>query len=202
MSNSTVPPLMSGALSTPATSTLAIWSLVLGALSSCAACITGVPAVILGILALVKINESPTALKGQGLAIAGLVTGAIGTLLTFVTLAMALPAFHAVRTKAYEVACINNVRQIVLASHQFAAANNDTLPQSLDQLRAHLAKPLACHAAESHAGPSYEIVAPGRKLSGVADPAKAVFVRETQARHRGRRAVGYMDGHVEMVRDP
>ena len=200
MSNATVPPSMSR---TPATSALAIWSLVLGVLSFCGACITGVPAVILGILALVRINKSPAALKGQGLAIAGLVTGAIGTLLTFIILAMALPAFSAARAKAYEAVCLNNVKQIMVASHQYAIANNDTMPQSLDQLKPYLGdKELMCATAAGQAKPCYEIVAPGRKLADVADPARTIFVRETQARHGGRRAVGYLDGHVEMVREP
>lgn len=200
MTDQAVPPSMSP---TPATSKLAIWSLVLGVLSFCAVCVTGVPAVVLGIIALVKISKSPTALKGQGLAIAGLVTGAIGTLMTFITVALLLPAVAQVRFKAQEVPCMTAVKQITMAAHAYAAENNDTLPQSLDQLKSHLgSKELVCQAAQGQTGPCYEIVASGRKLSEITVPAKTVIVRETQARHRGQRAVGYADGHVEMVRDP
>jgi len=183
---------------------LAIWSLVLGILSFCGGCITGVPAIILGILALTKINKPPAALKGQGLAIAGLVTGVVGAFFgTAILAALLLPAVVGARAAAHEAACVNNVRQIMLASHQYAADNNDTLPQSLDQLKSYLGdKMLICRAAEGQAGTCYEIVTPGRKLAEVAEPGKTVFVRETQARHRGRRAVGYVDGHVEMKRDP
>jgi prepilin-type processing-associated H-X9-DG protein len=195
---------MSGAPATPATSLLAIWSLVLGILSFCGGCITGVPAIILGILALARINKPPAALKGQGLAIAGLVTGVIGALFgTAILAALLLPAVAQARAKAHEAVCLNNIKQITLASHRYAAENNDTLPQSLDQLKSYLGnKELICHAAEGQTGPCYEIVAPGRKLVEIADPAKTIFVRETQSRHHGRRAVGYADGHVEMVRDP
>lgn len=211
MSNPTVPPPISGASAAPATSTLAVWSLVLGVLSFCGACITGVPAIILGILALAKMNKPPAALKGQGLAIAGLVTGAVGTLFgTAILAGLLLPAIAQTRAKAREVVCLNNVKQIMLASHQYADANNGTLPQSFDQLKLYLGsgasqtlpKALICRAAEGQTGPCYEIVAPGRKLAEVAEPGKTVFVRETRARHRGRRAVGYMDGHVEMKQDP
>lgn len=204
MSNPTVPPALFGASAAPATSSLAIWSLVLGILSFCGGCITGVPAIILGILALARINKPPAALKGQGLAIAGLVTGAVGTLFgTAILAALLLPAVAQARAKAHEAVCLNNVKQIMVASHQYAAENSDTLPQSLDQLKRYLGdKALICRTAEGQAGTCYEIVTPGQKLAGVAEPAKTVFIRETQARHRGRRAVGYMDGRVEMVRDP
>ncbi|MCX6898044.1 MAG: DUF4190 domain-containing protein [Verrucomicrobia bacterium] len=204
MSNPTIPPLISNTSAAPATSALAIWSLVLGILSFCGGCITGVPAIILGILALTKINKPPAALKGQGLAIAGLVTGAVGALFgTAVLAGLLFPAVAQARVAAHRAACVNNVKQIMLASHQYATDNNDTLPQSLDQLKRYLGdKALICRAAEGQAGTCYEIVAPGRKLAEVAEPAKTVFVRETQARHGGRRAVGYVDGHVEMKQDP
>lgn len=204
MSNPTIPPLFPSTSAAPTTSMLAIWSLVLGILSFCGGCITGVPAIILGILALTKINKPPAALKGQGLAIAGLVTGVVGAVFgTAILAALLLPAVVGARAAAHGAACTNNVRQIVRASHQYAADNNGMLPQSLDQLKSYLDdKVLICRAAEGQTGACYEIVAPGRKLAEVAEPSKTVFVRETQARHRGRRAVGYVDGHAEMKQDP
>ncbi len=212
MTTPIVPPPLPTQPSAAATSALAVWSLVLGILSFCAVCVTGVPAIVLGILALTKINKSPATLKGQGLAIAGLVTGAIGTLLTFVILvvwgAAWTPAMASARTAAYDIVCLSNVKQIMVTSMTYAAAHDNTMPDTLDQLKPYLigAQPdkypaLFCHAAADQSKPSYEIVAPGQKLSAVADPSKTIFVREIQPNHHGRRAVGYMDGHVEMVRD-
>lgn len=207
MTTPSAPPPLPTQPSAPVTSSLAIWSLVLGILSICAVCITGVPAIILGILALVKIGKSPAALKGQGLAIGGLVTGAIGTLWTFIVVAMIVPAVATGRAAAYQAICLNNARQIMVASMQYATAHDNTMPETLDQLKPYLgggksevaSKMLTCPAVADPSRPSYEIVAPGKKLSAVADPAKTVFLRETQPHPNGLRAVGYMDGHVEIV---
>lgn len=58
------------------TSNEAIWSLVLGILSvTCLGLLAGIPAVILGTIGKRKIGESGGALRGQGLATAGLVLG-------------------------------------------------------------------------------------------------------------------------------
>jgi len=56
---------------------------------------------------------------------------------------------------------------------------------------------LDCPADTSGASPDYQVVFHGR-LSDLADPAATVAVRETAARHRGRAATGYADGHCRM----
>ena len=66
------PPL---GINVPRTSRLAIASLVLGVLGFCG--ITGLAGFILGIVALVKIHRSKGALKGTGLAIAGVAFSAV-----------------------------------------------------------------------------------------------------------------------------
>ncbi|MCH7557373.1 MAG: DUF4190 domain-containing protein [Planctomycetes bacterium] len=62
------------------TSGLAIASFVLGMLGFCAFFITAIPAIILGIVALVKIRKSAGQLTGKGLAIAGIVVPAVSLL--------------------------------------------------------------------------------------------------------------------------
>ena len=210
MTTPSTPPPLSVSPSAQATSSLAIWRLVLGILSFCAVCITGIPAVILGILALVKISKSPATLKGQGLAIGGLVTGVLGTFLTFITAAIMIPAIVQARAAAYQAVCLNNTKQLMVASLQYAAEHDDAMPGTLDQLKPYLGgtqtavapKLLVCPLATDPTQPGYEIVAPGRKLNTVADPAKTVFIREIHPHPNGRRAVGYMDGHVEMLGAP
>jgi len=62
------------------TSKSALWSLICG-IASLLICLATVPAIILGIIGLTKIKKSNGVLKGNGLAIAGLVLG--GVLLSF-----------------------------------------------------------------------------------------------------------------------
>src|SRR5207237_10899998 len=63
------------------TSGKAIASLILGITSLVCSIFTGIPALILGIISLVQIHRSHGRMQGQGLAIGGIVTGAIGSLL-------------------------------------------------------------------------------------------------------------------------
>jgi len=59
------------------TSRLAAYSLVLGIASLVTLYLTAVPGLILGIVALDKIKKNPEALKGRGLAIAGIVVSSV-----------------------------------------------------------------------------------------------------------------------------
>jgi hypothetical protein len=122
--NETVPPI-SGNLSQPKTSGLAIWSLVLGILSlACLSIFSAIPGVICGHKALSKIKHSGGALAGQGLAIAGLVTGYLGILWAVIfipmLLAIAIPNFVKARDEAMKNAGINNLRQIDAAKKEWA----------------------------------------------------------------------------------
>jgi hypothetical protein len=116
--------------SQPRTSGMAITSLVLGCASFMCYIFTGLPAVILGILALRKINRSGGQLKGDGLAIGGIVTGAVSTFLMLpIMIALLLPAVQAAREAARRNASMNHLKQIVLALHNYHDANN-TFPPS------------------------------------------------------------------------
>jgi len=109
----------------PKTSGLAIWSLVLGILSlGCLSIFTGIPGVICGHRALTKINRSGGAFTGQGLAIAGLVTGYLGILwgmlLIPLMISIAIPNFIKARSEALRIECINNLREIDTAKNEWA----------------------------------------------------------------------------------
>ena len=104
------------------TSVLAITSLILGIASFLCVFLAGVPAIISGILALSKISGSHGRVGGKGLAIAGIVTGALGCLWTLVLIGMLMPAIQATRTAARRVTTQNNIRQLVLCCHNHESA--------------------------------------------------------------------------------
>ncbi len=94
-------------------------SLILGILSIvCFGFLAGIPAIILGALALNKIGKSGGRLTGHGLAIGGLVTGIVGSLLGCLILpAMLLPAVQQVREAARRTDSSGRLREIGIALH-------------------------------------------------------------------------------------
>jgi hypothetical protein len=135
MNETTPPPLES--VSQPKTSGLAIWSLVLGILSLvCFTIFAAIPGVICGHKALSKIKRSGGKLTGQGLAIAGLVTGYLGiawaVFMIPVMMAIAIPNFVKARATSQANACINNLRQIDAAANQFALEHGKTNGEAIN----------------------------------------------------------------------
>jgi general secretion pathway protein G len=97
--------------SPPRTSAAAIWSLVLGILS----CIllgflAGIPAIICGHIARRKARLSPHSYGGGGLAVAGLVLGYVGTVVSALLLTILfLSAVYNVRASTYQ-ACLSRTQ--------------------------------------------------------------------------------------------
>ena len=112
------------------TSSRAIASLILGILSivACLNVFAGLPAIILGALGLSSINKPEKRLSGRGLAIAGIVTGSLGTILFPILIALTIPAVQAAREAARRAQCINNFKQIGLAMQNYASANGHLPP--------------------------------------------------------------------------
>lgn len=86
---------------TSKTSVLAIVALVLGILSIPLVFLTGIAAIICGIVALGRIKQSSGQLKGRGLAIAGIVVPAVWLSLSFTGLL--LPSLHVTKDYATKV---------------------------------------------------------------------------------------------------
>lgn len=99
----------------------AIFSLVLGLMSMCMMFFTGIPAIILGIMAHSEIGRSQGQIKGSGMATIGIVLGVMGTLITpfLVLVALLLPAVQAAREAARRAQSQNQMRQIELGIHSF-----------------------------------------------------------------------------------
>jgi Domain of unknown function (DUF4190) len=138
--NEIIPP-PPGNVSQPKTSPLAIWSLVLGILGIlfllvCISPLFAIPAVICGHMAYSRIRRSSGVLVGEGLALAGLITGyvsiALSVFLVPMMMAIAIPNFVKARTTAQANACINNLRQIDAAANQFALEHGKTNGEAIN----------------------------------------------------------------------
>ena len=94
---------------------------------TCFYLLTAIPAVICGHVAWSRIKRSAGQLTGEGLALAGMITGYIGIALSLVVLplllAMAIPNFVKGRKFAQTNACIQNLRIIDGAKQQWALEN-------------------------------------------------------------------------------
>ncbi|HAB15297.1 MAG TPA: DUF4190 domain-containing protein [Verrucomicrobiota bacterium] len=161
-------------------SLLAVFSLLFGILGC-----TGLGAlagIAFGAIALVRINNSEGRLKGQGLAITGIIVSGLMLLLVPVLAGMLLPALAKAKAKAQIIASVNQVKQIGLAARIYEtdhegkfplAANwNDTLRPLLGEDADKILRRPA--ARESSCGYGYNALVAGL-LSSKVDPATVMF---------------------------
>jgi hypothetical protein len=115
------------------TSPLAIWSLVLGILGVvllviCIGPLFAIPAIICGHIAYSRIKRSGGALKGDGLALGGLITGYVCLPLALVWIpmmaAITIPNFVKVRETRHKNMCLGNLRRIEGAKEVWVLQNN------------------------------------------------------------------------------
>ena len=97
---------------TPKTSGLAIAAFILGILGFFSCALTAIPAIICGIISLIKIEKSGGRITGKGFAIAGIVVPVFSFALMVLLL---MPALSKVRAQAKQAVCLNNIRQLSLA---------------------------------------------------------------------------------------
>ncbi|QGJ68538.1 Hypothetical protein PBC10988_1970 [Planctomycetales bacterium 10988] len=89
-------------------------------------CLTGIPAIILGFLARGEIQETEGRLRGNGLALTGIILGGISTLGTVILLpliALLLPAIQATQALAKQQLSINRARMVGLACVQYESSH-------------------------------------------------------------------------------
>jgi len=108
------------------TSGLAIAAFVLGILSPFTFGITIIPAIVLGIISLVRIEKSGGRLTGRAFAIVGIVVPASLCLL----LGILLPALAKVRQTAHRMVCGTNLSQIGMAMLVYANDYEDQFPHA------------------------------------------------------------------------
>jgi len=199
-------------VSQPRTAGLAIASLVLGILSvTCLSILAGIPAVIVGSVALHQIGSSRSGAAGKSQALAGLIMGIVSVALLPLVIAVlatsvTLPAVNAAHAHAKEAQCLNNVRQCTQACVRYAQEHDTALPRVWGDAAKYVVnetpgKSLLHCRQDPVRAVSYEIVYPGQRLVDLGPPAETVIVREIRANHHGKRALGFADGHVELRAD-
>jgi len=109
------------------TSGWAIAALICGILAPFT-CITGILAIIFGIIALVKIGKSAGILTGKGLAIAGIVIPAVWLLLFPMLMAILMPALAQTRAMAQRIVCESHLNGLGKALQIYATDYNGKYP--------------------------------------------------------------------------
>jgi hypothetical protein len=188
------PPIGQGKPATQATETaptrqgLAIASLVLGILGvTCFGVLAGIPALVCGVIALVRANRRPAEYSGRGFAIAGVVMGAGSLVVTAILAGMLLPALAAAKSKAQSIQCVNNLKQIGLGARIYSTDNKDMFPTNFAAMSQVLGatsvlicpgdssrQPAQSWATLSPANISYEFLAPGASQPDLS-PTQTIF---------------------------
>lgn len=211
-------------LTTVKTSGLAIASLILAVCGIFTCSLTSIPALILGIVGLCTIKKNAQKLKGQGLAIAGIIVSAISiVVLPFIAIMMAIlmPSLARARSHAMTLVSQNKARQICLAMMMYCEENDgrfppaDNWPVALNEYIGDekiLESPFAPHTGRAYA---MNTQLSGLKLHEIRQPNRVVLLFEARPgsppagglellpeRPPGPRGyiIGFLDGHTEAVR--
>ncbi|MHB0938020.1 MAG: DUF4190 domain-containing protein [Armatimonadota bacterium] len=206
-------PMRSMTPSESKTSGLAIASLILGILSPCTACVSGLVGIILGIVAITQINQPRSGLKGSGLAYAGIITAIV---LPLVLAAALYPLFtktkNMVQGPVMANICLQNERQIAQAAQMYAQDHEGMLPTP-DQLIAsdyctsdvylcpsQLDAPIGYGLYQSVAGQKWDNLSDPRATPLLADGGNASHLIVSDAdiakRHMGGYNQAFLDGHA------
>jgi len=109
---------------------MAIAAFVLGILSIFTCALTAIPAIILGIVSLVRIEKSGGSLTGRGFAIAGIVVPAVTLPLIALLMGIMMPALARTRQLAFRMACATNLSGMGKAMLIYANDYEDELPRA------------------------------------------------------------------------
>jgi hypothetical protein len=156
---------------------MAITSMVLGIASFalCLGFLSAIPAIITGHIAYNRAKKFPGQFAGGGMAMAGFILGYVALVFSLLILpAMLMPAFAKAKEKAQTIQCMNNLKQIGMATRLYASEHQHVYPSDFKSIEQELGSPkvLRCPADKTKTTAtsfstlsgdniSYEIVNPG-----------------------------------------
>ena len=211
-------------LTTAKTSGLAIASLILAIFGFLTCGFTAIIGLILGIVGLCAIKKNAQQLKGQGLAIAGIVVSAISIVVVpffVIMMAILMPALTHTRTLARTAVSLNKARQICIAMIMYCDDNEgsfppaDNWPAALTPYLGNekiLESPFAPHTGRAWA---MNAQLSSRKINDIKQSHRVVLIFEAKPgsppaggrellpeEPRGPRGyvIGFLDSHTEIVR--
>lgn len=200
----------------------AVWSVVLGILGIPTAGLAAIAGLVLGIVAMVKINKSNGALRGSGLALSGTIISGVCVLILpilAILAAMLLPALAQAKSRAQTINCVNNMKQLALGVRIYATDNKDQFPPAetwCDAINSTVGSPrvFICPAAPPGQRSSYAFNAKlGGKKDGEVNPSTVMIFETAEGwnrsggpesmlktpRHNRTFVVAFVDGSVQQV---
>jgi hypothetical protein len=184
--------------------------------------ITSLVGLVLGIIALGRINKSHGQLGGKGIALAGTIVSAALLLLVPPLAVTLLTPVSRVKQNAPSVLCMSNVKQLNLGLIMYADDHQDQFPSGTnwcDAIKPYVQndKTYLCPQGKPGQRCHYAFNArlAGKGMKDVQSPAATVLIFETDGgwnvsggpellpakpRHRDGHVVGFADGHSEVVR--
>ncbi|HUU84686.1 MAG TPA: DUF4190 domain-containing protein [Phycisphaerae bacterium] len=187
---------------------MAITALVLGIVSLPTACVLigpllGLVALILGIVALVRVNKRPVEYGGKGMAIAGICCGAASFLLVLpLALSITLPSLSRARELAKRAVCAAQLQAIGQSCQIYAGNNAGWFPPDLQRLidMGHVTPAaLQCPSESNPSELVFDYVyVPGLQATV---PVDWILAYEDPANHNGEGGnVLYVDTHIEFLK--
>ena len=192
---------------------MAVAALVLGILGLFTCLPAGVVGLILGIIALVRANSEPQRYGGGGMAIGGIVTGALGVLLFPVMIgfmmAILLPSLSRARELAKRAVDSANLRGVGQSLAIYAHDNDGAFPPDLEALVvAGMCTPKQfINPSSGNVEPAcdyyYVVWSCAEAGQGEGVQVDWITAYSDPAFHAGEGAnILYYDGHVEFVKEP
>lgn len=159
-----------------------------------------IPAIILGIVGIQKVNQTNGALGGKGFAITGIVTGAVGIVTggisCMVIAAILFPTLKVAKDRAVETRNTAVAKQLALACNLYSAENDGAFPNQLeDLLPNYLNDPKSLNYKTVTGKTKPFNYVPGHRQSG---PSNGVLIY-TDANAKGERIVVHVSSFVDTI---